>query len=110
METIKQEIKRLAEMQVVLRDQRKTVYNKLDRTIESSVAAGKHSDNRFRLRILYAAYGLLKGKSLEEVKENYGTSDCYFDTFDSNKTQIDSIVSQHKLEFEKNEKTICANL
>lgn len=109
METLKSEIKKLAEMQIVLRDQRKSVFNKLERTIEPYKAVYMHSNNRQVLREMYAAYGLLRGKSLEEVEANYGNTEneyCPY-KFKYTKIHIDKLVEAHKSEFIKDEETVC---
>lgn len=103
METLKNEIKRLSERQVILRDQRKTVYNKLERTIDPSTAAYEHYENRNRLRILFAAYGILRGRTLDEVKLNYGTTEDYCMTFEFSKIEIDKLIELHSKEFANEE-------
>lgn len=111
METLKNEIKKLAEMQTLLRDQRKSVFNKLKRTIEPYDAVCMHSEHRQTLREMYAAYGLLKGKSLEEVKANYGKTEteyCIYN-FKYVKSNIDKLVEMHKSEFIKNEEAVCVS-
>ena len=45
METLKNEIKILSKRQTILRDQRKTVYNKLERIIDPSKASYEHYEN-----------------------------------------------------------------
>lgn len=99
METLKNEIKILSKRQTILRDQRKTVYNKLERIIDSSKASYEHYENGITLRKLYAAYGILKGKSLDEVKLNYGTTNIYYLHFDFIKKEIDELVELHSNEF-----------
>jgi hypothetical protein len=96
METLKNEIKKLAETQSVLRDQRKSVHNKLERTIAPSEATWKHKANREKLRLMYAAYAILKGKTLEEVHEQNPTKDITNKyTILQCKAQIEKIVKQH---------------
>lgn len=70
MNTLKQEIAVLAAEQQILRDQRKSVHNKLERTVSPQQAAYKHSNNRADLRLLYAVQQLLKGVPLEEIEKN----------------------------------------
>jgi hypothetical protein len=59
---IRTEIKTLSEQQTVLKPQRKTVYFTGERTMDSSSAAYKVIDNRNKLRHLFEAYAILKGK------------------------------------------------
>jgi competence CoiA-like predicted nuclease len=104
METLKNEIKKLAEAQVVLRDQRKSVYNKLDRTIQPSEAAWKHEANREKLRIMYAASGLLRGKTFNQIESSYPEENHPLGMF---KSQIEKLIELHKSEFErKNEEVV----
>jgi len=67
---LKSDIKKLSEEQRFLRNQRKTVNIKGERTMEPWVAAMKHRANREKLRIMFAAYGLMRGKSLEQIEPN----------------------------------------
>lgn len=66
--TIKEQIKVLAQEQKVLRNQRKTDKLVGERTMDPWQAAMKHKSNRFQLRYLYAAYGIIRGKSLEQIE------------------------------------------
>lgn len=59
---IRTEIKTLSEQQTVLKPQRKTVYFTGERTTDSESAAYKVIDNRNKLRHLFEAYAILKGK------------------------------------------------
>jgi hypothetical protein len=68
---LKNDIKKLSEEQKFLRNQRKTVYIKGERTMEPWVAAMKHQANREKLRIMFAAYGLMRGKSFSQIEKNY---------------------------------------
>lgn len=71
---LKNDIKKLVEEQRFLRNQRKTVYIKGERTMEPWVAAYKHTANREKLRIMYAAYGLMRGKSFEQIEKRSDTT------------------------------------
>lgn len=68
---LKSDIKKLSEEQKFLRNQRKTVHIKGERTMEPWVAAMKHRANREKLRIMFAAYGLMKGKSFSQIEKNH---------------------------------------
>lgn len=68
-EKIRTEIKRLSQMQVELKPQRKTVNFTGERTIDAEQASYLVFDNKFKLRHLYHAYALLKGKELPKYKE-----------------------------------------
>jgi hypothetical protein len=96
METLKNEIKQLAEYQRVLRDQRKSVNNKLDRTIEPREAQWKHKAHRDKLRILYAAQAILRGKTIEQVHAENPTKEQGKPTILDCKVLIEKIVELHK--------------
>lgn len=93
METLKNEIKNAAAMQIVLKDQRKTVRNKLERTIDPSVATWKHYSNREQLRIMYAAQGILRGKTFNQIENTFPDENHPLNAF---KTSIDKLVELHK--------------
>jgi hypothetical protein len=95
METLKNEIKKLAENQTVLRDQRKSVHNKLERTIDPREATWKHLANREQLRLLYAAYAILRGRTIEEVDVLNPTKDESKKSILQCRTQIEKIVAEH---------------
>ena len=65
---LKEKIRTLAKQQVIFKLQRKTVYLTVVRTMEPWGATVKHIDNRFRLRHMYLAYGLIRGKTVEQIE------------------------------------------
>jgi len=67
---LKAEIKRLSEYQIYLKNQRKTVKLVGDRVIWPSEAAWKHRVGREQLRIMFAAYGIMRGKSFDQTEKN----------------------------------------
>ena len=67
---LKAEIKRLSEYQIYLKNQRKTVKLVGERRMEPSEAAWKHRVGREQLRILFAAYGIMRGKSFDQTEKN----------------------------------------
>lgn len=69
--TLKTDIKNLSKEQRILKNQRKTVNIKGERTMVPWQAIQRHGINRGRLRIMFAAYGLMRGKSLEEIETNH---------------------------------------
>ena len=71
METLKNEIKKLAESQKNLKNQRKTDHLIGERTIPAWEAAYRHLANKHKLRIMYAAYGSMKGKKYSEIENHY---------------------------------------
>lgn len=61
---IKNEIKKLVENQRNLKNQRKTVHIVGERVMEPWKAAYLHNANRHQLRLMYAAYHVLRDKDL----------------------------------------------
>lgn len=68
---MKADIKNKVEEQKFLKNQRKTVKLVGERKMATHVAAYKHSANREDLRIMYAAYGLARGKSFSQTENHY---------------------------------------
>jgi hypothetical protein len=68
---MKEDIKVKAEEQKFLKNQGKTVYIVGERTMPASEAWYKHYINREDLRVLYAAYGIAKGKSFSQIENHY---------------------------------------
>ena len=93
METLKQEIKKLAELQKVLKDQRKTVHSKLERTIDPERAKWEHISNREYLRLLYAAQGLLRGKTFNQIESHFPEENHPLKSYQK---LIDEIVKKHE--------------
>lgn len=74
MKTLIENIKTLVAEQKDLKNPRKTVNLQGARIIDPQSAATKHFYNRIKLREMYAALGLIKGKTLEEIEPNAKTS------------------------------------
>jgi len=72
---VKDLIKTYVDNQKIYKDQSKSERNKLERTIDSKEAQYKAFWNSKELRIFYAAYALLRGKSLSSVEFNYDEND-----------------------------------
>jgi len=53
-----------------LKNQRKTVNFKGDRTVEPYQAVLLLNQERFSLRLMHIAYGLLRGRSYEQIEKN----------------------------------------
>ena len=71
LEILKFRIKERVEKQKFYKDQRKAVHNKLPRTMDPQKAASEHSFYRHVLRLDYAAYGLLKGKTFSQIENKF---------------------------------------
>ena len=67
---LKAEIKRLSEYQIYLKNQRKTVKLVGVRFIFPSEATWKHRVGREHLRIMFAAYGIMRGKTFDHTEKN----------------------------------------
>ena len=64
----RQEIAKLEKEQKVIKPQRKTENFKGERTMDHWSAAEKVIENKHQLRIMYAAYGLMRGKTLGQIE------------------------------------------
>jgi len=71
-QAIRYEAYLLAIEQPVLKNQRKTVHIKGERTMDPWTAICKHSANRGKLNDLYAAQSFLIGRDLETVRKQHG--------------------------------------
>jgi hypothetical protein len=89
---IKNDIKKFSEEQKYLKNQRKTVNLKGERTMEPWVATCKHQANREKLRLMYAAYGLKRGKSFSQMENNHIEEEHPLKNF---LPQISKIIEQY---------------
>ena len=64
------EIAELEKEQKIIKPQRKTVHFTGERTISPSEAVYEVVDNKGKLRIMYAAYNLLRGKGFDITEKN----------------------------------------
>lgn len=80
-EQVKNDIKEKVKLQKWYKNQRKTVHKNNERKpgdpedIQPWVATMKHSQNREELRVMYALYGLLRGKSFSYIENKYPEED-----------------------------------
>jgi len=88
-------IKSIAEEQQSLKNQRRTVKLVGKRTMSPSDATMKHFHNREKLRILYAAYGILKGRSYSEIENRYPEENHPLNTPYMEKC-IERVLKEHK--------------
>jgi hypothetical protein len=65
---LKTDIKRLSAEQKTLRPQRKSVHFTGIRTVPAWKATADHLYNRWELRYLYLAYGIMRGKHIEQME------------------------------------------
>lgn len=96
-EKMKIDIKDLVEKQKFLRNQRKTVHILGDRKIPAWQATFEHQINGNKLRILYAAYGLARGKSFSYTENHYPEDNHPLNEF---KYDIDKIITSYSIQEE----------
>jgi len=89
---LKLKIKELSETQIELKNQRKTTKIVGTRTMEPWQASYKHSSNREDLRILFAAYGLLRGKTFNQIENCFPEENHPLNQF---KNEIDKLVKNY---------------
>jgi hypothetical protein len=65
---MKADIKAMVELQKFYKNQRKTVHIVGERKLEARDATYKHMANREDLRMMYAAYGLARGKTFSQIE------------------------------------------
>lgn len=68
---LKSDIKKSVELQKFYKNQRKDVKLVGERKMPAWEAEDKHRSNRHNLRIMYAVYGLLRGKSFSQTENRY---------------------------------------
>jgi len=71
-QAIREAAKTLAAKQPVLKNQRKSVHIKGERTMSRWEAICAHARNRYLLNQLYAAQSFLRGRDLETIKKQHG--------------------------------------
>lgn len=93
-EQIKNDIKSLVEKQKFYRNQRKEVYIIGNREITTNEATYLHRLNGHKLRLLYAAYGILRDKSFSQTENHYPEDNHPLNSF---KLEIDKLVDKYKM-------------
>lgn len=68
---LKEDIKNMVNDQKELKNQRRTERLKGERIMPRYEAAWKHENNRNALRLRYAAYGLMRGKTFSVTENKY---------------------------------------
>ena len=97
---LKNAIKALVEVQKSQKEHRKTDRFIGERVITSYEAQIRVPETRHQLRLMYAAYGLLRGKSYSQVESHYDESNHPLKEFDN------AIL---KLMEEYNEEVVCSD-
>lgn len=95
METLKEKIKQMSKEQSFLKDQRKSVHNKCERVIEPWQAVYKHDSNRYDLRLMFAAYGIMKGRTFSQIENTHPEESHPLRAFQGS---IDKIIAQYEQE------------
>lgn len=91
----KEDIRILAEGQRELKNQRRTVRFSGTRTMSPSEATWKHQMNREKLRLMYAAYGLMRGKTFNQIENKYEEEGHPLNEY---RMKIGKIISSYVLE------------
>jgi hypothetical protein len=91
----KNDIKELSEQQRNLKNQRKTVRFTGTRTMSPSEATWKHQMNREKLRLMFAAYGLMRGKSFSQIENKFPEEGHPLNDY---KMKIGKIIASYVLE------------
>ena len=92
---MKSAIKVMVELQKSLKNQRKTVKLVGKRTMSPSDATFKHMTNREDLRIMYAAYGIARGKTVSQI-ETHHPADNHPLNWRLNQKRINTILETYK--------------
>lgn len=91
---LKSDIKELAEKQKFYRNQRKTEHIVGERKMPAWEATSAHRENRNKLRAMYAAYGLARGKSFSQIENHYPEDEHPLKKI---QYQIDRILDKYKI-------------
>jgi len=91
---MKEDIKTKAEEQKFLKNQRKTVKIVGERIIPAKDATYKHMSNREDLRIMYAAYGIARGKTFSQIENHFPEVDHPLEKYQKS---IDRILEKYKM-------------
>lgn len=89
---MKEDIKVKVENQKFLRNQRKTVNLVGERKMPPHVASYKHSQNGEDLRIMYASYGIARGKTFSQIENHYAEDNHPLISYQKN---IDKVLMKY---------------
>ena len=92
---MKEDIKKMVEEQKSYVNQRRTVRLVGERKMEPWVATMKHAENREKLRVMYAAYGIARGRSFSYVEKHYPEENHPLNQY---QRQIDKILDGYKIQ------------
>jgi hypothetical protein len=94
---IKADIKELVEKQKFYKNQIKTVHLVGKRKIPAWEAVYKYQGNKHKLRILYAAYGLMRGKSFSVTENCYPEENHPLKYYEY---EIDKLITKYESDVE----------
>ena len=100
---LRQEIAALEVEQKNMKAQRKTVNLKVERTVNPYTAAENVRTYRERLRIMYAAYGVLRGKTFEQIENSYDRVNNQIHPLYGYGSDINKILNRYGYEMEHEE-------
>ena len=90
---MKEDIKAKVELQKFYKNQRKTEKIIGERKRPASEATYKHMTNREYLRVMYAAYGIARGRSFSQIENHFPEENHPLNGF---KVSIDRILESYK--------------
>lgn len=93
MKTIKENIKEKSEKQTFFKNQRRTVRLVGERVLKPWEATMMHRYNRHELRLLHAAYGLMRGKTYHDIESAYPQETHPLREYES---QIQKLVEEYE--------------
>jgi hypothetical protein len=91
---MKEDIKVKVEEQKFLKNQRKTVKIVGERKMPAKDATYKHQVNREDLRIMYAAYGIARGRSFSQIENNHPEENHPLQKYQKS---IDRLLEKYKM-------------
>lgn len=100
---LREEIAALEVEQRKMKAQRKTVNLKVERTVDPYSAAESVKCNRPKLRFLYAAYGILRGKTFEQIENVYDRVNNQIHPLYGYGREINEILNRYGYEMEHEE-------
>lgn len=92
---LREEIAALEKKQVELKAQRKTVNLKVKRTVNPYDAAQAVDENKPKLRVMYAAYGLMRGKRFNQVENHWVNENNEIHPLYGLASQINKILNKY---------------
>lgn len=92
---LREEIAALEKKQVEMKAQRKTVNLKVKRTVNPYDAAMAVEENKPKLRVMYAAYGLMRGKRFNQVENHWDNKNNDIHPLYGLASQINNVLNKY---------------